>query len=128
MPEVNHDEWKELRTRIDSLASAVFLVAGGALTLSVSVLVSAKSPVEVSLKPQVQWSWYLLLASILCFVLLKVSLIAQAFMRNAMDARAFNRVVCRTNVVGWSIGVVGLLAFFVGMCLMVKVATGAVFS
>ncbi|MCL5975804.1 MAG: hypothetical protein M1270_08290 [Gammaproteobacteria bacterium] len=128
MPEENHDEWKELRSRVDSLGSAVFLVAGGALTLSVSVRVNAKSFIDASLKPQVEWSWYLLLASIICFVLLKVSLIAQAFMRHAMKPDAFNQVVCRTNIVGWSIGVIGLLTFMVGMCLMVRAAIGAVFT
>lgn len=47
--EKNYEEWNEIRSRVDSLASAVFLIAGGALTLSISVLTSQTSPLEYSL-------------------------------------------------------------------------------
>ena len=128
MPERNHEEWRELRSRVDSLASAVFLVSGGALTFSVSVLVNLSSPVDLSIKPQFEWSWYLLLFAIVCFVLLKVSLIAQSFMRNVMQPDSFNRLLRSTNIFGWAVGLVGLFAFVIGMCLMVRAAISIVFT
>jgi hypothetical protein len=36
--ERNYEEWKEIRSRVDSIASTVFLIAGGALTLSINVI------------------------------------------------------------------------------------------
>jgi hypothetical protein len=46
--ENNSDDWREIRSRVDSIANAVFLLAGGALSLSVSVLVDGKAAGIVS--------------------------------------------------------------------------------
>ena len=79
-------DWKELRGRVDSLAGAVFLVAGGALTLSISVLLNLKesTPSIYCYANDISYSWYMLLASIILFVILKMWLIFQAFMRGFM--------------------------------------------
>lgn len=122
MAEIDHEEWKELRARVDSLASAVFLIAGGALTLSVSVLLGMTNGVNQELEPCIRLSWLLLLGSIIGFVALKVSLIAQSFLRGVLPPEKFNRFVCLTNGIGWTLGLAGLVMFIVGMYSMVEVA------
>lgn len=41
--ENNYEEWQEIRSRIDSIANAVFLISGSALSLSISVRLSNKA-------------------------------------------------------------------------------------
>ncbi len=128
--EENYDDWKEIRGRVDSLASAIFLIAGGALTLSITVLLNTKTPnaLSATLKPEIELSWYLLLGALVAFVLLKAHLILQAFMRNVMSAKRFNAGLVVVNTVGWVLGLSGLGAFFMGMYLLVKVAVAIIFS
>lgn len=35
--ELNHDDWVEIRARIDSIANGIYLIAGGALMLSITI-------------------------------------------------------------------------------------------
>lgn len=127
MAEIDHEEWRELRTRVDSLASAVFLIAGGALTLSVSVLLGLSSDISPSLQEGIRSSWLLLLGSIIGFIILKVSLIVQSFMRGTLPPEKFNRYVVAANCIGWGLGLVGLVAFVSGMYVMVNVALAVIF-
>ncbi|WP_269519200.1 hypothetical protein [Alteromonas sp. BMJM2] len=46
--ENDYEEWKEIRSRADSIATAVFLLTGGALSLSINVMVGNKSKLKLS--------------------------------------------------------------------------------
>ena len=65
--ERNHEEWERIRARADSLANAVFLIAGGALSVSISVMVSAKKSgvVPEAASSIATTGWYCLLAAII---------------------------------------------------------------
>lgn len=119
-------DWKELRGRVDSLAGAVFLIAGGALTLSISVLLDLKetTPSIKLYADDISFSWYALLGSIIVFVLLKMWLIFQSFLRGVLSAEKHNPTVNFTNTVGWLLGLMGLSSFILGMYKLVTVAVG----
>ena len=117
-------DWKELRGRVDSVANAVFLISGGALTLSISVFLRLKET-TINLQPYADdaaCSWFMLLGSIVLFVVLKMVLIAQAFLRQLMKPEKYNPTVIYSNIVGWLIGLLGLFLFVFGMYLLVKLA------
>ncbi|GGX39974.1 hypothetical protein [Saccharospirillum salsuginis] len=122
--EMNHEEWKELRSRVDSLANTIFVLSGGAITLSATALVQLKSskaglPEEV-VGEAVQ-SWVSLLAAIMLFSLLKVHLIGQAYAR--ANSSRFYTNTNKTNLVGWGLGLFGVSAFFLGLSSIVYVAS-----
>ncbi|WP_286807739.1 MULTISPECIES: hypothetical protein [unclassified Marinimicrobium] len=127
MVELDHDEWKEIRGRVDSLANAVFLIAGGALTLSVSSLLRFSQEIGPELKTCISLSWQILFGSIVGFILLKVSLIAQSYMRCTLRPEQYNRINGITNSFGWTVGLLALLLFIVGMYMMFGVALVVIF-
>lgn len=117
-------DWKELRGRIDSLSNAVFLIAGGALTLSISVLLRIKETgVDMSSYAEPAASaWHMLLVSIISFVTLKTVLIGQSFARGLMKPETYNPTIKYTNTLGWLVGLGGLTFFIWGMYRLVRVA------
>lgn len=125
MEEENSQEWKELRARVDTLSNSIFLLAGGAITLSASALINAKASKLNSLiaavKDDAAISWYLLLISILLFVLLKMHLVLQAYAR--LNSLNWYSSVAATNKIGWSIGALGLICFSVGLVLLIHLAS-----
>lgn len=127
MAELDHDEWKEIRERVDSLANAVFLIAGGALTLSVSALLRFAHEIGPELKTYVSLSWQILFGSIVGFILLKVSLIAQSYMRCTLHPERYNRINGIINSFGWTAGLAALLLFIVGMYMMFGIALVVIF-
>jgi len=125
--ENNAEDWREIRTRIDSIANAVFLISGGALSLSISVLLSGKgsgliTPAVASLATT---SWYFLLGSVFLFLLLKAHLILQANLLQFKPDLVNNHLKL-LNGVAWAIGVFGFVAFCAGMTIMVRAAVVAI--
>ena len=118
-------DWKELRARVDSLAGAIFLISGGALTLSISVLLKLKdsTPAIKCYASDISLSWYALLTSIILFVTLKVLLITQLFMSGFMHSKRYNPTVKVTNTFAWLLAILGLFSFSWGMFKLVAVAT-----
>jgi len=125
--ENNSEDWREIRARVDSIASAVFLIAGGALTLSISVLLSNKGEgfITVQVASFASLAWYCLFASIVLFLLLKGHLIFQAYMLQ-FHPDYLNNHLRLLNGIGWSIGIAGFLPFVAGMFLLVRSAVLAV--
>jgi hypothetical protein len=119
--EKNIDDWKELRSRVDSIANAVFLVAGGALSLSITVVLGNKSAsfITKEVLSLTKQAWYYLLAAVLLFLLLKVHLVLQAFLLRFAPGFV-NRHIVALNVVGWIIGSLAFGAFAWGMLAMVQ--------
>ncbi len=127
--ENNYEEWKEIRSRVDSVANAIFLIAGGALSLSISVILSNKGAGLISkeVSELASSAWYWLLASIIIFLVLKTYLIFQAFMLQ-FNTEFVNRWLHWLNGTGWVIGILGFVSFACGLILMVKAAALAVYT
>jgi hypothetical protein len=124
--EVNHNDWKEIRARVDSMSNAIFLISGGALTLSVSTILKVKETKGLAdnIVFSIELSWYFLLASIIFMVSLKFHLIAQSYIRSNSTASEYNPSTRGfTNKVGWSLGILGFTAFLGGMILIVYSAS-----
>ena len=123
-------DWKELRSMIGALANAIYLIAGGALTLSISVLLDLKqtTPILKSFACTISIAWYALLASIICFLVLKGLMIVQSFARGSMSSEKYNLILIYTNTLAWVLGVVGLTTFIIGMYKLVDVAIGVVYA
>jgi len=117
-------DWKELRARVDSIANSVFLISGGALTLSITVLLSLKeSKVNIAAHAEdAADSWQMLLGAIFLFLLLKVVLIAQSFARGFMAPEKYNSTLVCSNTFGWVVGLAGLVCFILGMYWLVELA------
>lgn len=129
MPERNHEEWKELRGRVDSIGNAVFLIGGGALSLSITVMLELKG--KSSLRPDVaevtQDAWAYLLASVIAMLLLKALAVLQAYLLHEHTGY-HDQVYKRYNFAGWVIGICAIAAFAWGLILMVRAASLAILA
>ncbi|TCS35190.1 hypothetical protein EDC30_111105 [Paucimonas lemoignei] len=125
--ENNNEDWREIRSRVDSIANAVFLVAGGALSLSISVILDKKT--EPFITPNVarlaSEAWYFMLASVILFLLVKAHLVFQAFMLQ-VKTDFVSRRLAWFNSVGWILGAIGFGCFAWGFIQMVRAAAIAV--
>lgn len=121
--ESNSDDWREIRSRVDSIANAVFLIAGGALSLSVSVLVDGKASGIVSeeVANLAATSWYCLLGAVVFFLLLKADLVLQAYLLQ-FKAEFVNNNLGKLNGAAWGLGLAGFVLFIVGLACMVRTA------
>ncbi|MBX3648753.1 MAG: hypothetical protein KF766_13890 [Rhodocyclaceae bacterium] len=121
--ERNYEEWKEIRSRIDSIANAVFLISGGALTLSISVLINSKAQglITEQAADRAAVAWYWLLSSVLIFLFLKGKLILQSYLLQ-FHTSFVDKHIYKLNYAGWAIGVAGFISFSVGFIELVSVA------
>lgn len=125
--EENSEDWRELRARVDSIANAVFLIAGGALSLSISVILGNKDAgfITSQVACLASSAWYSLLASVFLFLLLKVQLVLQAYLLQ-FNTAFVDKHLTGLNRTGWVIGMLGFIAFVAGLILMVRAADIAV--
>lgn len=125
--ENNSNDWREIRSRVDSIANAVFLIAGGALSLSISVILGNKDAgfITSQVACLATAAWYSLLASVFLFLLLKVHLVFQAYMLQ-FNTEFVNKHLAGLNRTGWAVGVLGFISFVAGLILMVRAASIAV--
>lgn len=127
--EKDYEQWKELRGRVDSIANAVFLIAGGALSLSITVMLDLKG--KSALRPEVaemtQDAWVALLWAIILMLFNKALTVLLAYLLNE-HTDYHDRIYKRYNVAGWAIGIVGLTSFAWGLILMVRAASMAVLT
>ena len=121
--ETNKDDWHEIRSRVDSIANGVFLIAGGALSVSISVILSIKGNGLIT--PHISWlaskAWYLLLASVVLFLLLKGHMVLEAYLLQ-FNASFVNRHLAALNRTAWALGLLGFAAFIAGLAFMVRAA------
>ncbi len=124
--EKNSEDWRELRSRVDSIANAVFLIAGGALSLSITVMLNNKNAglITREVSHLATLAWYGLFFSVVLFLLLKIWLVLQAFLSQFKPAFA-NRHLVLGNGIGWTLGILGLVTFVWGFFLMVRAAVVA---
>ena len=121
--EINHDEFVEIRARVDSIASAVFLIAGGALSISIGLLLNLKieDKLPSGTVSTVESSWTFLVASVIAFVVLKCHLVIQSFTLHWKPG-FYNNHINKSNVLGFSIGIVGIVLFIIGILQLVTAA------
>src|SRR5579859_2648551 len=118
MAESDLESWKEVRARADSLASAIFLIAGGALSVSIAVLLGKDATrIPPAVKPFVFTSWGLLLYSMFAFIAVKGLLIVQSHKMLGPE-QLKDEWLRETAWANWFLGVTGVIAFFVGMSLL----------
>ena len=126
--ETNHEEFREIRARADSIANAVFLISGGALSISIGLLLDLKSKGEIcpEIAQEIVLCWNYLLASVICFVLVKSHLVLQSFILQ-WATEFMNNHIKKSNFIGFSLGFGGVVAFIVGITKLVSVA-GAIIN
>lgn len=127
--EENHIEWEAIRGRVDSLSNAVFIIAGGALSVSISVMVGvrANGPIPIAAAQASETAWWSFLSTILLFITLKCHLILQAFLLHTTTrfADKYNGVL---NTIGWVLGVLGVGTLALGLVQIVCAASIIVLS
>lgn len=125
--EIDNQEWEEVRSRIDSLASAVFVLSGGALSISIGLVFGHTELVssEPTAGGVLLWAWWLLVYPIMAFVFLKANVIVQKYILLDHPER-HETVRPITNGISWLFGVSGVLSFCAGMVCLVVVAQSLV--
>lgn len=124
--EINHEDWKEIRARVDSIANGVFLIAGGALTLSITAVIGFRQN-GVALSGDstniITDAWHYLLVAMLVFLTLKCYLVLVSMLRGWLPTVLFNRINPGFNAFGLVGGIAGLVYFIIGM---IQIVNGAV--
>ncbi|MCG8089614.1 MAG: hypothetical protein JAY62_07690 [Candidatus Thiodiazotropha endolucinida] len=122
--ESDFNEWIEIRARVDSIANAVFLIAGGALSLSITVILSNIDNIVLTAtdKSTIEYAWYFLLLSIVLALLLKIILVCEKYMLLLYE-NYMNKHFMKFNHVGWVVGLSSFFLFCGGLYLMVLSAT-----
>lgn len=119
---------RDLRSRVDTLAKAIFLIAGGAVTLSVNLYLN-KRDILCCVVAYLKISWISLLASIVLFSFVIGFMILQGYICGEFyRAKIRNRDFSDAEPARWLdvisliIGILGFVAFIVGMIYMVVAA------
>lgn len=114
---------EDVRRRADSLARAIFVLAGGTLTLSITIFTGEKAPeLNTDLMCALKASWWALFLSILFLVLTLTTIIARDYALGERWRKKLNgeNVDASGNptmieVVIWILAIAGLLAFLMGL-------------
>lgn len=120
--------FRDVRSRVDTLAKSVFLIAGGAVTLSINLYLNKKDVLSC-ISAYLKISWVSFLISMGLFSIVLGLLIIQGYkcgefyrekIRNcdksdAEPSRWLDRVALY-------VGIVGFIAFLVGMIFMIVAA------
>lgn len=121
--ELFNSHQEDVRRRADSLTRAIFILAGGTLTLSITIFTSEKAPeLNPNLMCALKISWWALFLSIVLLVLGLTTIIARDYgfgerWRKQLNGENVDATGSPSfvEVVIWSLGVLGLLAFLVGL-------------
>jgi hypothetical protein len=122
--EENLEEWKELRARVDSIAGAVFLVAGGALSLSITVVVGNLGDLELSDSDAsvLKCAWTLLVLSIVLALSVKIVSVLQKYLL-LINPSFMNQHYMKFNGAGWVLGLTSFVFFCGGLWLLAMSAS-----
>ena len=113
----------DTKSRVDSLVKAIFVLSGGALTISIGLFTdTSKIKLTESLKDTLQISWSALFTAIISLVLVQFIMIARDYSfgelwRKNMNG-ANNDVSGQPGIADkllWAFGVLGLIGFLAGM-------------
>jgi hypothetical protein len=117
--EENLEEWKEIRARVDSIAGAVFLVAGGALSLSITVVVGNLGELNLSDADAgiLKYAWTLLVLSIVLALSVKIVSVLQKYLL-LIKPHFMNQNYMKFNGAGWVLGLTSFFLFCGGLWLL----------
>ena len=126
----------DTRQRVDTLIKSIFVLSGGALTISIGVFLRHEAP---KLTPRItellQYSWYLLFFSLASAAIVLFIMIAQGYYigelwnrtkktgENKIDSSLLLKI---SRVVNWCFGVTGFSAFLVGLFMLAFVSVAAI--
>lgn len=123
---------QDLRGRVDSFAKAVFILAGGALTISIGLFVN-KVELTSYLNAALKTSWWSLFTTIISLTLMQFTTITRDYFlgerwRNKLAGESDDASGApgKLDAVIWVFGIIGLISFILGMLLMAYVATGVI--
>lgn len=114
---------EDVRRRADSLVRSIFVLAGGTLTLSITIFTSDRAPeLSKSLSCALKISWWALFLAIIFLVLALTTIIARDYALGERwrgklngentDASDSPMIV---EVIIWVLAVIGLLSFLAGL-------------
>lgn len=126
----------DTRQRVDTLIKAVFVLSGGALTISIGVFLRHEAP---QLTPRItellQYSWYLLFFSLAASAIVLFIMITQGYYVGELWNRAqktgenkidSSLVLKISRIVNWSLGIAGFVSFLVGLWMLAFVSVAAI--
>jgi len=121
--ENNNEDWKEMRARIDSIASAIFLIGGGSLSLSITVILSNLKKLTISSQNinLIETAWVMLSISIILVLFMKIFVLFQTLLLQSHTDFASKHHM-KFNFMTLIIGIVSFGLFCGGFYYMVKSA------
>lgn len=132
--EIFNAHQEDVRRRADSLIRAVFILAGGALTLSITIFTGDKAPkLSNDLLCALKVSWWSLFLSIIFLAFTLTAIIARDYAFGERWRRKINGE--NVDVSGkpatieaaiWLLAVLGMLCFLLGLLGQAYVASNAV--
>ncbi len=131
--ELFNSHQEDVRRRADSLVRAIFILAGGTLTLSIGIFTKATAPkLNETLACILKGSWWSLFIAIVLFVLALATIIARDYAFGEKWRMQINGKLNETSrpvwveVVIWSFAILGLISFLFGLLGQAYVATSLV--
>jgi hypothetical protein len=128
----------DTRQRVDTLIKAIFVLSGGALTISIGLFLRSGAPqLSEALIRVLQQSWWLLFYSLAASATVLAIMIFQGYRYVALWKKAFNEnsgqisdsfLLKLTRIANWSLGVTGFTAFLIGLALLAYVSVTAMFA
>ena len=132
--QILHDLDADTRQRIDTLAKLIFVLSGGALTVSLGLFLRESAPqLSDGQLCTLTIAWYCLFASMAAFAIILALLIIDGYVVGRERERriggeepnahidALHNRLQRGN---WIIGVLGFVSFLIGILMLAVVATG----
>lgn len=120
--------------RIDSMTKSIFLISGGAMTLTIGAFLNSSSlSLNIEAVYLIRWSWYLLSASLACSILLSYILVVSGgiVLKNwekQINIETDGRVIINSPVLlrffAWVLGTVSVICCLLGF---IFIAVGASF-
>jgi hypothetical protein len=125
----------DTRHRVDTLVKAIFVLSGGALTISISLFLKTGAPhLAIGLTSALRWSWWLLFYSLATSASLLFLMICQGYWQAWQwqkvlagdDNVPSTRLLKFVQVVNWILGATGFVSFVLGLGLLAYVSGSAV--
>ena len=115
----------DVRTRTDTLAKAIFVLAGGALSISIGLFLNSKTKLSPEIVGYLQCSWVLLTLVIISLVLMLFTIITRDYFfgerwRRSLHKNYDGKVENHKpwDVAIWSFALVALVCFLIGFSLL----------
>lgn len=126
----------DTRQRVDTLVKSVFVISGGALTISIGVFLRNEAPkLSSRLTELLQCSWYLLFCSLAAAAIVLFIMIVQGYyigeLWNRIRETGVNEIESSlllkiSRVANWCFGIAGFVSFLVGLLMLAFVSVTAI--